>query len=63
MPAENCTPQMGVPAPGMNACRILRWVSRPCGHELQTEYFVPREYSYAAIKAVEQLRDKVSLIC
>ena len=30
------------------------------GNELQTEYFVPREHGYAAILAVEQLRDRIT---
>jgi len=30
------------------------------GKELQSEFFVPREHSYAAIKAVEQLHEKIS---
>jgi xylitol oxidase len=30
------------------------------GAELQSEYFVPREKAYAAIVAVEQLRDKIT---
>jgi len=61
MPAENCTPQMGVPGPWHERLPHFKMGFTPSGgHELQTEYFVPREYSYAAIKAVEQLRDKIS---
>jgi xylitol oxidase len=30
------------------------------GKELQSEYFVPREHSYKAIKAVETLRDEIT---
>ena len=30
------------------------------GAELQTEYFVPRDRAYAAILAVEQLRDRIT---
>ena len=30
------------------------------GAELQTEYFVPRERGYEAIRAVEQLRDQIT---
>jgi alditol oxidase len=59
--AENCTPQMGVPGPWHERLPHFKMgVTPSAGKELQSEYFVPREHSYAAIKAVEQLRDKVS---
>jgi len=61
MPAENCTPQMGVAGPWHERLPHFKMGFTPSGgNELQTEYFVPRENSYAAIKAVEQLHDKVS---
>jgi xylitol oxidase len=59
--AENCTPQMGVPGPWHERLPHFRMGFTPsAGKELQTEYFVPREHSYAAIKAVEQLHDQIS---
>ena len=59
--AENCTPQMGVPGPWHERLPHFKMGFTPsAGKELQTEYFVPREHSYAAIKAVEQLRDQVT---
>ncbi|MBS1605017.1 MAG: FAD-binding protein [Bacteroidetes bacterium] len=59
--AENCTEQMGVPGPWHERLPHFRMGFTPSsGKELQTEYFVPREHSYAAIKAVEQLREKIS---
>src|SRR5580658_4651019 len=59
--AENCTPQMGVPGPWHERLPHFKMGFTPsAGKELQTEYFVPRENSYAAIKAVEQLRDQIS---
>lgn len=59
--AENCTPQMGVPGPWHERLPHFRMGFTPsAGKELQSEYFVPREHSYDAIKAVEQLRDKIS---
>lgn len=59
--AENCTPQMGVPGPWHERLPHFKMGFTPsAGKELQTEYFVPRENSFAAIKAVEQLRDQVS---
>jgi alditol oxidase len=58
--AENCTPQMGVPGPWHERLPHFRMGFTPSsGKELQSEYFVPREHSYAAITAVEQLRDKI----
>jgi len=59
--AENCTEQMGVPGPWHERLPHFRMGFTPSsGKELQTEYFVPREHSYAAIKAVEQLHEKIS---
>ena len=59
--AENCTPQLGVPGPWHERLPHFRMGFTPSsGKELQSEYFVPREHSYAAIRAVEQLRDKIS---
>lgn len=59
--AENCTPQLGVPGPWYERLPHFKMGFTPsAGKELQSEYFVPREHSYAAIKAVEQLRDKIS---
>ncbi len=59
--AENCTPQMGVPGPWHERLPHFRMGFMPSGgKELQSEFFVPREYSYAAIKAVEQLHDKIT---
>ena len=59
--AENCTPQMGVPGPWHERLPHFRMGFTPsAGKELQTEYFVPREHSFEAIKAVEQLHDQIS---
>ncbi|HET6256522.1 MAG TPA: D-arabinono-1,4-lactone oxidase [Puia sp.] len=59
--AENCTPQMGVPGPWHERLPHFKMGFTPsAGKELQTEYFVPREHSYAAIKAVQQLHDQIS---
>lgn len=59
--AENCTPQMGVPGPWHERLPHFRMGFMPSGgKELQSEFFVPREHSYAAIKAVEQLHDKIT---
>jgi xylitol oxidase len=59
--AENCTEQMGVPGPWHERLPHFRMGFTPSsGKELQSEYFVPREHSYAAMKAVEQLQEKIS---
>jgi alditol oxidase len=59
--AENCTEQMGVPGPWYERLPHFRMNFTPSsGAELQSEYFVPRERAYAAILAVEQLRDKIT---
>lgn len=59
--AENCTEQMGVPGPWYERLPHFRMNFTPSsGAELQSEYFVPRDKGYAAILAVEQLRDQVT---
>jgi alditol oxidase len=57
-PAEPCTEQLGIPGPWYERLPHFRMNFTPSsGAELQTEYFVPREHGYPAIRAVEQLRD------
>lgn len=59
--AESCTEQMGIPGPWYDRLPHFRAGFVPSsGHELQTEYFVPRARGYEAILAVEQLRDRVT---
>lgn len=59
--AENCTPQMGVPGPWHERLPHFRMGFTPSsGKELQSEYFVPLEHSYAAIMAVEKLHERIS---
>ena len=59
--AENCTEQMGVPAPWYERLPHFKMGFTPsAGKELQTEYFVPRQNAVEAILAVERLRDQVS---
>jgi len=58
--AENCTEQLGIPGPWYDRLPHFRMNFTPsAGHELQTEYFVPREKGYEAVLAVEKLRDKI----
>jgi xylitol oxidase len=59
--AENCTEQMGIPGPWYERLPHFRMNFTPSsGAELQSEYFVPRDKGYEAIRAVEQLRDQVA---
>jgi alditol oxidase len=59
--AENCTEQMGVPGRWYERLPHFRMNFTPSsGHELQSEYFVPRENGYQAILAVERLREHVT---
>jgi xylitol oxidase len=59
--AESCTEQMGVPGPWYERLPHFKMNFTPSsGAELQTEYFVPRAKGYAAIAAVEQLRDQIT---
>jgi xylitol oxidase len=59
--AENCTEQLGIPGPWYERLPHFRMNFTPSsGSELQTEYFVPREHAYQAIRAVERLRDRIT---
>jgi len=59
--AENCTEQMGISGPWYERLPHFRMNFTPSsGAELQSEYFVPRDKGYAAIQAVEQLRDEIT---
>jgi xylitol oxidase len=58
---ENCTEQMGVPGPWHERLPHFRMNFIPSsGEELQTEYFIPRERAWEAIRAVETLRDRIT---
>jgi xylitol oxidase len=59
--AINCTPQMNVPGPWYGRLPHFKMNFTPSsGAELQTEYFVPRDHAFAAISAVETLRDRIT---
>ncbi len=59
--AEHCTEQLGVPGPWYERLPHFRLDYTPsAGAELQTEYFVPLDHGPEAIRAVEQLRDRIS---
>jgi xylitol oxidase len=59
--AEACTDQLGVPGPWYERLPHFRMNFTPSsGQELQTEYFVPFDRGYEAIRAVETLRDQIT---
>jgi xylitol oxidase len=59
--AEACTEQLGVPGPWYERLPHFKMNFTPSsGQELQTEYFVPFEHAYPAIRAVETLRDQIT---
>jgi xylitol oxidase len=59
--AESCTEQLGIPGPWYERLPHFRMNFVPSsGKELQTEYHVPLEHGYEAIRAVEQLRDHIT---
>jgi xylitol oxidase len=52
---------MGIPGPWYERMPHFRMNFTPSsGREIQTEYFVGRDHGYAAIRAVEELRDHIS---
>lgn len=54
--AENCTEQMGVPAPWYERMPHFKMGFTPSsGKEIQAEYFVPHQHGLAAIMAVQKL--------
>lgn len=61
MPVEHCTQQLGVPGPWHERLPHFRMEFTPSsGEELQSEYFVPRQYAFAALHAIDSLREHVT---
>jgi xylitol oxidase len=59
--AENCTGQLGVPGPWYERLPHFRMNFTPSnGAELQTEYLLPRDRAYQAIRAVQSLADRIA---
>ena len=59
--AENCTDQMGVPGVWYERMPHFKMGFTPsAGKELQAEYFVPIEYGYEAMMAVEKLHKQIT---
>ena len=61
MPADNCTAQLGVPGPWHERLPHFRLDFTPsAGEELQSEFLVSRERAVAALRAVDEIRDKIA---
>ena len=61
MPPENCTPQLGIPGAWHERLPHFRLEFTPSvGEELQSEYLVPRRHAFAALQAMDRLRDQVA---
>jgi xylitol oxidase len=59
--AVNCTEQMGVPGPWHERLPHFRLEFTPSsGEELQAEYLVPRHHAYAALRALDAMRDQIA---
>lgn len=59
--AENCTEQMGIAGPWYERMPHFKMGFKPsAGKELQSEYFVPIEYAYQAMMAMEKLQEKIT---
>ncbi|MDN5213419.1 FAD-binding protein [Fulvivirgaceae bacterium BMA12] len=59
--AESCTEQMGIEGAWYERLPHFKMEFTPSsGEELQAEYFVPMEYGYKAVMAVESLNEKIS---
>jgi xylitol oxidase len=60
LPADPCTPQMGVPGAWHERLPHFRMDQTPSsGAELQSEYFVPRASAVAALQAVVALGEQI----
>ncbi len=60
-PAEACTDQLNIVGPWYERLPHFELKFTPSsGQELQTEYFVPFDRAYEAVRAVETLRDKIT---
>ncbi len=59
--AENCTEQMGICGPWFERLPHFRMGFTPSsGEELQSEYLIPRHHAFAALRAIDQLREHIA---
>lgn len=60
-PADACTDQLNIVGPWYERLPHFKLNFTPSsGQELQTEFFVPFEHGYEAVRAVETLRDSIT---
>ena len=58
---EHCTEQLGQPGPSYDRLPHFRLGFTPSsGAELQTEYFVPIEFAWAALSEIHAMQDKIA---
>ena len=58
---DACTQQLGVPGPWYDRLPHFRPGSRPsAGHELQSEYLLPVAHAVPALRALDDLRDRLA---
>jgi len=59
--AENCTEQLGLGGPWFERLPHFRMDFTPSsGEELQSEYLIPRQHAFAALRAIDQLREQIA---
>lgn len=59
--AENCTEQMGVCGPWFERIPHFRMGFTPSsGEELQSEYLIPRQHAFAALRVIDQFRAQIA---
>ena len=59
--AENCTEQLGVCGPWFERLPHFRMEFTPSsGAELQSEYFIPRQHVFAALQAINLMREQIA---
>ena len=59
--AENCTEQLGICGPWFERLPHFRMEFTPSsGEELQSEYFVPRQHIFAALRAIDALHEHIT---
>ena len=59
--AENCTDQLGVPGSWHERLAHFKMDFTPSsGEELQSEYIIPRQHAFAALSAVNEIREAIA---
>ncbi|TYP79299.1 FAD-binding protein [Paenibacillus methanolicus] len=59
--AVNCSEQLGTPGPWYERLPHFRMDFTPsAGHELQSEYFVPRQHALEALRALDGIRERIA---